>query len=169
MIHKQTDTWRNPQEKRVKKNAHVNEAWWWNLVLWRNHIYVVVQFFLNQFKIFKLVLFCYTSLIFSNTSPFYCLSWRFFIQNFFCFSTYISIYFSHILFLLHAFATLISFLQETKFFPCHPDWALVYIPESTVSNSSVGYLYESANPIVEHVHVSEGKLKGALLVFFPFT
>ena len=145
MIHKQTDTWRNPQEKRVKKNAHVNEAWWWNLVLWRNHIYVVVQFFfwfkffLNQFKIFKLVLFCYTSLIFSNTSPFYCLSWRFFIQNFFCFSAYISFYFGHILFLLHAFATLTSFLQETKFFRSHPDWTLVYIPESTVSNSSVGY------------------------------
>ena len=43
---------------------------------------------------------------------------------FFCFSAYISIYFGHILILLHAFATLISFLQETKFFPCHSDWAL---------------------------------------------
>ena len=84
---------------------------------------------------------------------------------FFCLSAYISIY----LILLYAFATLISFLQETKFFPCHPGWVLVYIPESTVSNSSVGYLYESANPIVEHVHVSEGKLKGAGVVFSPFT
>ena len=84
---------------------------------------------------------------------------------FFCLSAYISIY----LILLYAFATLISFLQETKFFPFHPGWVLVYIPESTVSNSSVGYLYESANPIVEHVHVSEGKLKGAGVVFSPFT
>ena len=41
-----------------------------------------------------------------------------------CFSAYISIYFGHILILLHAFVTLISFLQETKFFPCHSDWAL---------------------------------------------
>ena len=90
-------------------------------------------------------------------------------QIFFCFSAYISIYFGHILILLHAFATLISFLQETKFFPCHADWALVYIPESTVSNSSVGYFYESANPIVEHVNVSQGKLKGARVVFSPFT
>ena len=73
---------------------------------------------------------------------------------FFCLSAYRSIYFGHILILLHAFATLISFLQENKFFPCHPGWTFVYIPESTVSNSSVGYLYESANPIVEHVHVS---------------
>ena len=84
---------------------------------------------------------------------------------FFCLSAYISIY----LILLYAFATLISFLQETKFFPCHPGWVLVYIPESTVSISSVGYLYESANPIVEHVHVSEEKLKGAGVVFSPFT
>ena len=88
-------------------------------------------------------------------------------QIFFCFSAHISIYFGHILFLPHAFATLISFLQETKFFPCHPDWALVYIPESTVSNSSVGYLYESVNPIVEHEHVSQGKLKGPGLYIFP--
>ena len=90
-------------------------------------------------------------------------------QIFFCFSAYISIYFGHILILLHAFATLISFPQETKFFPCHPDWALVYIPESTVWNSSVGYFYESANPIVAHVNVSQGKLKGAGVVFSPFT
>ena len=76
-----------------------------------------------------------------------------------------------ILILLHEFATLISFLriQENKFFPCHPGWAFVFIPESTVSSSSVGYLYESADPIMEHVvlHDSEGKLKGARVVFPP--
>ena len=74
-----------------------------------------------------------------------------------------------ILILLHEFATLISFLQENKFFPCHPGWAFVCIPESTVSSSSVGYLYESADPIMEHVvlHDSEGKLKGARVVFPP--
>ena len=82
---------------------------------------------------------------------------------FFCLSAYISIY----LILLYAFATLISFLQETKFFPCHPGWVLVYIPESTVSNSSVGYLYESANPIVEHVHVSRFKIEGGGGCIFP--
>ena len=67
----------------------------------------------------------------------------------FCLSAYTSIYFGHILILLHAFATLISFVQENKFFPCHQGLAFVYIPDSTVLSSSVGHLYESANPIVQ--------------------
>ena len=51
------------------------------------NLYVVVQFFfcfkffLNQFKIFKLVLFFYTSLIFSNTSLFYFTQGEFILCN----------------------------------------------------------------------------------------
>ena len=73
----------------------------------------------------------------------------------FCLSACRSIHYGHILILLLAFATLISFLQENNFFcTCHHGWVYIYIPESTIIKL-LGYLYESANPIVEHVQVSE--------------
>ena len=76
----------------------------------------------------------------------------------FCLSAYRSIQYGHILILLLAFGTWISFLQENKFFT----YAIRARHMSTslnlqLSSSSVGYLNESANPIVEHVQVSEKK------------
>ena len=76
----------------------------------------------------------------------------------FCLSAYRSIQYGHILILLLTFGTLISFLQENKFFAYsiragHMSTSL----NLQLSSSSVGYLNESANPIVEHVQISEKK------------
>ena len=67
--------------------------------------------------------------------------------------------------------TLISFLQENKLFA----YAIRAGHMSTslnlqLSSSSVGYLKESANPIVEHVQVSEkNTLKELGVVVSPST
>jgi len=89
----------------------------------------------------------------------------------FLFVRYRSIHYGHILILLLAFATLISFLQENKFFA----YAIRSGHMSTslnlqLSSSSVGYLKESANPIVEHVQVSDkNALKELGVVVSPST
>lgn len=92
----------------------------------------------------------------------------------FLFVRYRSIHYGHILILLFAFATLISFpgfLQENKFFAYAIRFG--HMPTSLnlqLSSSSVGYLKESANPIVEHVQVSDkNTLKELGVVVFPYT
>ena len=91
--------------------------------------------------------------------------------DFFCLSAYRSIHYGHILILMLVFATLISFLQENKFFAYsiragHMSTSL----NLQLSSSSVGYLKESTNPIVEHVQVSEkNTLKELGVVVSPST
>ena len=89
----------------------------------------------------------------------------------FLFVRYRSIQYGHILILLLAFPTLISFLQENKLFAYairagHMSRSL----NLQLSSSSVGYFTESANPIVEHVQVSEkNTLKELGVVVSPST
>ena len=89
----------------------------------------------------------------------------------FLFVRYRSIHYDHILILLLAFATLISFLQEKKFlaYAIRSGHMSTFL-DLQLSRSSVGYLKESANPIVEHVPVSEkNTLKESGVVVSPST
>ena len=100
-----------------------------------------------------------------------------FIHADFLFVRYRSIHYGYILILLLAFATLISFpgfLQENNFFAyaikCIRSGHMPTSLNLQLPSSSVGYLKESADPIVEHVQVSDkNTLKELGVVVSPST